>query len=38
MVGVADLLSYPVTQAAGGIAGVAVARMWGPAVASPAVQ
>lgn len=37
-VGAADLTLYPVAQAAGGIAGVAAARMWGPTVSGSAVQ
>jgi aquaporin Z len=37
-VGAADLAAYPVAQAAGGIAGVALAGIWGPAVAGAAVH
>ncbi len=37
-VGAADLVAYPVAQVAGGIAGVAAARVWGPTVADAAVR
>ena len=37
-VGAADLAGYPVAQAAGGLAGVAIAQLWGPTVAGPAVR
>ena len=37
-VGTADLAAYPLAQATGGIAGVALAGIWGPAVAGPAVH
>jgi aquaporin Z len=37
-VGPADLVAYPLAQTAGGIAGVAMARVWGPSVAIPAVN
>jgi aquaporin Z len=37
-VGAADLAGYSLAQAVGGIAGVALARLWGPSVAEPAVR
>jgi len=37
-VAAADLVGYPVAQVAGGIAGVAAARIWGPTVSGSAVR
>ncbi len=38
IVGAADLIAYPLAQAAGGIAGVAAARVWGPTISGVAVR
>src|SRR6201999_4106573 len=37
-VGAADLAAYPLAQAPRGVTGVALAAVWGPAVAGPAVH